>query len=165
MKYAHFDPASKRVMQLLDTEAFNYTALPPSEALITLTEEQHAAAHEGLWAVVDGQLTAVAESFFQPPAPSFATLKAIELAAWRADREKMLNRLAGIGMAAQAAADMALVTAIVNFRQGLLDLPSHPTVTDAIDITGLRAAVKTRYNALLAATPAAAKLAFKGVDA
>jgi hypothetical protein len=77
----------------------------------------------------------------------------------------MLNRLAGIGMAAQVGGDAPLALAITAFRQGLLDLPSHASVTGATDIDALKLALKTRYAALLAATPATAKLAFKGVDA
>jgi glutamate mutase epsilon subunit len=113
----------------------------------------------------DGSQDDFMAELLRNPLPPFAEAKATELAAWRADREKMLNRIAGIGMAAQATGDIALVTAVVAFRQGLLDLPSHPTVTAATDIVSLRAAVKTRYKALLAATPTSAKLAFAGVDA
>lgn len=99
------------------------------------------------------------------PALPFAQLKAAALDNFRADREKMLNRLAGIGMAAQVGGDASLALAITAFRQGLLDLPSHPSIAGATDVDGLKLALKTRYAALLAATPAAAKLAFKGVDA
>ena len=99
------------------------------------------------------------------PVVPFAVLKAAAMDSFRADREKMLNRLAGIGMAAQVGGDAPLALAITAFRQGLLDLPSHASVTGATDIDGLKLALKTRYAALLAATPAAAKLSFKGVDA
>jgi hypothetical protein len=100
-----------------------------------------------------------------PPATPFAQQKAAELALYRADREKMLNRLAGIGMAAQATGDSTLASAIVAFRKGLLDLPGHPSITGAANLADLRLAMKTRYAALLKDTPAAAKLAFAGVDA
>lgn len=99
------------------------------------------------------------------PAVPFAVLKAAALDTFRADREKMLNRLAGIGMAAQVGGDAPLALAVTTFRQGLLDLPSHASVTGATDIDALKLALETRYAALLTATPAAAKLAFKGVDA
>lgn len=98
-------------------------------------------------------------------APRFAVLKAAALDSFRAEREKMLNRLAGIGMAAQVGGDVPLALAITAFRQGLLDLPSHASVTGATDITALKLAIKTRYDALVKETPMAAKLAFKGVDA
>lgn len=97
--------------------------------------------------------------------PPFVQSKPQELAAFREKREKMLNRLAGIGMAAMQAGNTELASAVAGFRQGLLDLPSHATVTAAADIVALKLALTTRYDALVAATPVAARVAFKGVDA
>jgi hypothetical protein len=99
------------------------------------------------------------------PAPQYSLLKEAELVAYRADREKMLNRLAGIGMAAQVEGNGTLATAVCAFRKGLLDLPAHPTITGAKTLPELKAAFKTQYGALLAATPNAVKAAFAGVDA
>lgn len=133
---------------------------------VEITAEAHAALLEGQAAgKVIGADAQGWPMLKDPPAIAFALLKAQELANFRADREKMLNRLAGIGMAAQVGGDIALAAAVAAFRQGLLDLPGHTTVTAATDIEGLRLALKTRYSALLAATPTSAKLAFKGVDA
>lgn len=133
---------------------------------VEITAETHAALLRG---EASGKMIA-ADALGMPvlqtrPAVPFAALKAAALDSFRADREKMLNRLAGIGMAAQVGGDAPLALAITAFRQGLLDLPSHPSIAGATDVDGLKLALKTRYAALLAATPAAAKLAFKGVDA
>lgn len=93
---------------------------------------------------------------------SFATLRVIELAKYRLDRELFLNRIAGIMVA--FADDVAVVAAGKDMRQGLLDLPSHPTVVGATEIAQLRLAIRSRYGTLVAAMPLAARTAFKKVD-
>ncbi|WP_070106501.1 hypothetical protein [Burkholderia plantarii] len=60
MKYAYFDPSSALVLQLIDTGALNYAALPPETCLLTLTDAQFAAAGTGAWYVSDGALTQTA---------------------------------------------------------------------------------------------------------
>jgi hypothetical protein len=98
-------------------------------------------------------------------APAFADQQAAELADFRNKREAYLNRVAGIGFAAQQAGDAVTVAAAVAVRSGLLDLPAHPTVTAATDIDGLKLAIRTRYAEIVGGLPAAAKAAFRKVDA
>lgn len=98
------------------------------------------------------------------PAPDFGAQKAAELTDFRTKREAYLNRVAGIGFAAREAGDSDTVAAAIAVRQGLLDLPSHPSVAGATDIADLRLAIKTQYAAIVGAVPAAAKAAFKKVD-
>lgn len=87
------------------------------------------------------------------------------LAQFRADREQLLNRLTGIGLAAKVNGDESTVVAIVAARQGLLDLPSASEVVAAKTPDALKVALKARYTALLAGVPASVKSAFKGVGA
>lgn len=99
------------------------------------------------------------------PPMSFALAKAAEFTTFRADREQFLNRLAGIGLAAQVSGQADVVAGAMQLRQGLLELTTYPAVVAATDIAALRLAMKTRYAALLGAVPVAVRAAFKGVDA
>ena len=85
------------------------------------------------------------------------------LSKFRGDREAMLNRLTGIGLAALVAGDAIKTAALGTLRQGLLDLPSHPSVTAAVDLVAFKLAMKTQYIALIAALPAALKVEFAKV--
>lgn len=98
------------------------------------------------------------------PVPSFEQLKAAELADFRAKREALLNRVAGIGFAAREAGDAVTVAAAVAYRADLLALPSHMTVTAATDLASLKLAIRNRYAEIKAAVPAAAKAQFDKVD-
>lgn len=100
-----------------------------------------------------------------PPPPTFASLKAGELANFRAQREAFLNRLAGIGMAAQVNGQPAVAANCALVRQGLLDLPSDPAVLAATEIGALKLAMKTKYNAVKATASSAVLLAYSKVDA
>lgn len=95
---------------------------------------------------------------------AFSTLKAAELLDFRTKREQYLNRVAGIGFAAKEAGDSVTVAAAVSVRNGLLDLPSHPSVTAATNIDALKLAIRTRYAEIVGGLPAEAKAAFKKVD-
>ena len=99
-----------------------------------------------------------------PPVPTFAELKAIEFAKYRADREAMLNRLTGIGLAALIAGDTTKTTALATLRQGLLDLPSSPAVAAATTLDALKLTMKQQYSMLIAVLPPALKIDFARVD-
>lgn len=182
-KKIYFDPANGRLLGRLDTDAFDYPSLPTS--CIDVSAAQFDRCATGTWAVVNtanGSMLEVNEAFFQPPSPdhvmtdgawvlspalraqNFAKAKDLELAAFRLDREKFLNRLTGIGMAALQTSDPVMAAAVATFRQGLLDLPSHASVTAATDLPALKAAMKARYAAIVAAAPAATRIAFAKVD-
>lgn len=83
---------------------------------------------------------------------------------FRTDREKFLNRIAGIGFSAQASNDTVTVQHVLNVRQGLLDLTAKPAVTGAATLPALLAAMKAEYEAILVGVPAQIKAAFKGVS-
>ena len=137
----------------------------PADA-VEITDAEHTALLAGQSTGQCITADAAGRPVLTAPVPTpFAVQKPAELASFRAEREKMLNRLAGIGMAATVNGDVALATAITAFRKGLLDIPSHPTVTAAATLADLKATIKARYKALVAETPAAAKAAFAGVDA
>lgn len=99
------------------------------------------------------------------PAPTFAQSKLAEFTTFRSDRGKMLDCLSGMAGRFARAGDAASALACDVLAQGLLDLPAHPAVAAAQDVATLRAAMKTRYNTLLAAVPAPVMAAYKGVIA
>ena len=96
---------------------------------------------------------------------SFLISKETELSNFRASRELYLNRLTGIGMAAQFEGREAALAAVIKVRKGLLSFTSLPSVTGATALDELKAAMKQAYAALLVGVPAEVKAAFKGVDA
>ena len=97
------------------------------------------------------------------PVRPFAEAKAMELASFRADRGKMLDCLTGIAGRFSRAGDAGNATACDVLARGLLDLPAHAAVASAQDVPTLRAAMKARYNTLLAGVPAPVMAAYKGV--
>lgn len=86
------------------------------------------------------------------------------LTAFRADREKFLNRLTGIGLAAQIGGDAVTIASVVQVRQGLLDLTTAPTVVGATTPEQLKAAMKAAYAAVLTGAAPVVVAAFRGVD-
>jgi hypothetical protein len=102
------------------------------------------------------------EAWRSAPVP-FAVSKAAKLAKFRADRLALLDVISGMGWAALTAGDTATSQALAAFRQGLLDLPQHATVTAANDIDGLSMAMAVRYRQLTDALPAAVKTSFKAL--
>lgn len=136
----------------------------PADA-VEITAEHHAALLAGQAQGKRIVSSASGPVLQDPPAPVFADQQAAELADFRTKREAYLNRVAGIGFAAKEAGDAVTVAAAVAVRQGLLDLPSHPTVTAATDLPSLHLAIKAQYAAIVGSLPAEAKLAFKKVDA
>lgn len=99
------------------------------------------------------------------PAAEFAAQKAAEFAKFRAEREQFLNRLAGIGLAAQFNGQDAVLASVCAVRVGLLNLTTDAGVLAATDLPGLKLAMKTRYAAILSGVPAEVLSAFKQVDA
>jgi len=93
--------------------------------------------------------------------PAFAEAKEAKLAEFRAYRLDLLGVISGMGWAALVASDMATATALATFRQGLLDLPQHGTVTAATNITTLSIAMAVRYKQLSDALPVDVKNSFK----
>lgn len=136
----------------------------PADA-VEVSEAQHAALLAGQSQGKRIVSSASGPVLQDPPAPVFAEQKTAELLDFRAKREAYLNRVAGIGFAAKEAGDSITVAAAVTVRQGLLDLPAHPTVTAATDIDSLKLAIRTQYAAIVGGLPVEAKAAFKKVDA
>lgn len=99
------------------------------------------------------------------PPPTLEQMRAPVLADFRTKREAYLNRVSGIGFAAREAGDSVTAAAAVAVRQGLLDLPAHPSVKAATDPDTLNRAIRARYAEIIAAVPLAAKAAFRKVDA
>jgi hypothetical protein len=91
---------------------------------------------------------------------SFAALSARYFDSVRTTREVVLNRLAGIGMAALANDDTAAVQAIHMARADLLDITSCAAVLAAQDIAALQAAVNAEYGRIAATLPDEARRAF-----
>ena len=99
-------------------------------------------------------------SFTRAPAPPFAPIASAYLDSVRVIREQVLNRLAGIGMAALLAADTMTAQAVASARQALLDITVVPDVMGATDLDSLKAAVKSAYSAIIAAAPPVIREAF-----
>jgi len=91
---------------------------------------------------------------------SFAALSARYFDSVRTAREVVLNRLAGIGMAALANDDTAAVQAIHMARADLLDITSCAAVLAAPDIAALQAAVSAEYARIAATLPDEARRAY-----
>lgn len=98
------------------------------------------------------------------PGTSFSEQKAEEFTKFRADRELFLNRLAGIGVAAQFNSQTAVVASVVSVRQALLDMTSDPDVVAATDLASLNAAMKARYTTIVSGADPALYSAFRQVD-
>jgi hypothetical protein len=100
----------------------------------------------------------------EPSGPSFADLKAVEIASYIDTREKMCARVAGIGQRLGRAGDNAGALSCDAVVNALLDVLAHPTVTGAADIESLRVALKTRYLAAVGLASASAIAEFKRYD-
>lgn len=94
----------------------------------------------------------------------FADLKEAYLVQVRETRERILNRLAGIGAAAIVSGDTVMQQAFVSARQSLLYIMADADVAAATDIDGLKAAVLAAYRNIVASAPAAIVDAFNTVD-
>lgn len=99
------------------------------------------------------------------PEKKMAAHRLTTLTGFRADREKFLNRLTGIGLAAQMAGDAVTIASVVNVRKGLLDLTTATAVVGATTPDQLRLAMRAAYGAVLAGAAPAVVAAFRGVDA
>jgi hypothetical protein len=88
----------------------------------------------------------------------------IALAQVRAVREVTLNRLAGIGFAAQASGDAEALNGALKARQALLDITKATPVQAATDQIALKAALKAVYTEIAAAAPVAVRAAFAEID-
>lgn len=137
----------------------------PADA-VEITSELHAALLEGQQRGETIRADENGHPILGAPTPlPFETLKAAELKQFRSEREQFLNRLAGIGLAAQFAGQADVLASTLAVRQGLLDLTTYPTVVAATDLPGLKAAMKSRYLEILSDVPAVVFAAFREVDA
>ena len=84
---------------------------------------------------------------------------------FREDREGYLNRLSGIGFAAQNETRPDIVQHVLNVRQGLLDLTAQPSVLAATTVVGLQQAMLVQYATILSDVPLEIKAVFRGLDA
>ena len=85
----------------------------------------------------------------------------------RTMREGILNRLAGIGLAALVDDDQPTVAAVVAARRRLLDITKVPAALAAYvkkDAVALKAAIKAEYAAIVQSVPANLVNAFEKVD-
>jgi len=122
----------------------------------------------GTWPADAEAITAEREAELRAvPAPTFASLAATFLAGVRTTREAILNRLAGIGLAALVDGDTGMAEAIAQARRQLLDITEAPEVLAAIDaenMVDLEDAVKARYKAIAAGVPLEVRNAFNKVS-
>jgi hypothetical protein len=138
--------------------------LPPD--VIEVSQEDY---HQAM-SRPDGYLFKFADSqlVIEPPPPvPFSTLAAGYLMNVRATREAILNRLAGIGMAALLSGDTGLAVSIAQARQSLLDITSAPSVMDAMareSFVDLESNVQAIYKEIVLASPEALRKAFDKVS-
>lgn len=97
------------------------------------------------------------------PAEAFPKFKQRKLAGFRESRDQALNRLVGMGLAAQVAGDTGTAQAACLLRTGLLDLPSRATVTGATSATALDSAVAVAVAELVAGAPVTLRSALDGL--
>lgn len=118
-----------------------------------------ARASGGIIELVDGKLKITPAA-----AIPFAILSAPFMAEVRTKREVILNRLAGIGMAALINGDTGTAAAVVATRRSLLDITTYHGVVTATTMDELRAAVATVYAAVIASTPETMRTVFNSLD-
>lgn len=94
------------------------------------------------------------------PQPAFADLKAVEVAYWKAEREKMIARMNSIQDQLNAIGDTAGAASCRALRQSLLGLFTDPAVVAATDMPALKAAFKARYKVATDLASMSAKLGF-----
>lgn len=104
---------------------------------------------------VDGRPLLIAPH--QPDAQAVLAVKKNKL---RAVREDILNRLAGIALAAQLTGDTATTSAYITVRQGLLDITENLPADETID-----GVVMYRYAGLVGSCTQQMITAFAQVDA
>lgn len=103
-------------------------------------------------------VTDAALAEIRKPDPQVAV--ANQLAQLRNLREQLLNRLAGIALAAQMSGDQTTAAAYLTVRTALLDL----TVSLPTDPAAMRALLIQRYAAAVALAPASLRTAFSGLN-
>jgi hypothetical protein len=143
----------------------NYKA--PDNSLHSLSEEDVANGGEaylpaGAVAITDAEAEALRPV---PPAPTYASLKAVEIAKYKDMREKMLARVTNIGQRLSAAGDNESAASCVAVSNSLLELFTDATVIAATDIVEFKSALKSRYIQAIALASAIAKAEFKRYDA
>lgn len=107
----------------------------------------------------DGELV-----FVPPEEVSFSGQFDALMGSIRVKRDVVLNRLAGIGMAALVSGDKNTAKATATARQELLDITKAPEVVAATDVDGLKAAVLAVYQGIVASAPAEVQGAFVPLD-
>lgn len=161
-----FSPNTKGFYDaLLLQDYINAGALPDDAVDVSPEDEQaiRAALERGDTVALTGHSTWA----FTAQVIPFDVQAAPLMAEVRATRELILNRLAGIGMAAVIASDTNSANAIAQARQALLDLPTCPPVLAAMGTKSLAAledAVKVRYKEIVAAVPLSVRTAFNQVS-
>jgi hypothetical protein len=101
----------------------------------------------------------------ETPAQAWARVAAAYLVTVRETREAILNRLAGIGVAAILADDTATSQAVATARLALLAITDDAGVVAASNIDALKGAVLAAYKAIAKAAPAELRKAFDVVGA
>jgi hypothetical protein len=119
----------------------------------------------GTWPADARAVTDDEEKSLRAPLPvSYETQKAAYLDTVRTTREAILNRLAGIGLAAMMSSDSALGAAVQLARKSLLNITDEPRVVAAKDMNALKVAVLTAYREIIYSVPPDLKKTFDGVN-
>jgi hypothetical protein len=129
--------------------------------LPALEEGQYARLNGDAWEIVneDPALPLLEEQHTQACNDYLNTVRSL--------REQILNRLAGIGLAAFVAGDQPTVDAVLTARQRLLDITKIPDALAAYaarDLAAMELAVKTEYAAIVASVPPSLVNAFDEID-
>lgn len=162
-----FSPSTKSFYNALMIENYiNAEALPEDAVDVSPGDEQ---AIRSALARGDAVAMGVNAAWILTPAPPvpFEVQVAPFLAEVRSTREFILNRLAGIGMAAVIDGDTATAGAIAQIRKQLLDITEFPSVLAAMaaeNLIALEEAVKLRYKDIAAGVPLAVRTAFNQVS-
>jgi hypothetical protein len=82
----------------------------------------------------------------------------------RVMREVLLNRLAGIGLAALMKNDTATVQAISYCRTSLLNITKLEAVLTATDLNDLKIVIEAAYADIISASPANIKKIYQGIN-
>lgn len=88
---------------------------------------------------------------------AFPLLKANEIATLKTTRDSMIDQLAGIAIAANAAADAVTFNGAITARQAIIDIINQPSLANAITLSDLRTAIAAERLKIIQSMPVSLK--------
>lgn len=102
---------------------------------------------------LEWQLQGGIPTIFNP----FPIAKSNEIAAFKANRDSMIDQLAGIAIAANASGDTVTFNGAVAARQSIIDIITQPSIVAAATLQDLRSAIAAERLKIIQAMPVTLK--------